>query len=240
MSDLVTFTELRPALRVAAVEEIRKPLWAGLVDAGHVVEHPLSQKSIDWLKRMKRAAVEDGYVDEFLRLDERCDRYLRTLPRPSSHLAADLDPLLPHSQADAPGSNLGGILHAGRRAARLGVARVRRPPAEGFRAQYPAGFELRQDGASGTDGKRLVGHFARFGEWAEIHSIHEGHFLERLSPGAFRKTIAENRGRIRALFQHGKDPVVADKPLGPIEVRAKTPRAPTTRFPCSTPPTTPT
>jgi hypothetical protein len=80
MSELVIFSGLRPALRVAAVEEIRKPLWAGLVDAGHVTEHPLSQESVDWLKRMKRAAVEDGYVDEFIRLDERCDRYLKTLP----------------------------------------------------------------------------------------------------------------------------------------------------------------
>jgi len=95
---------------------------------------------------------------------------------------------------------------------------MRRPPAEGFRAQYPAGFELRQNGASESDGKTLVGHFAKFGEWAEIDSIHEGHFLERLSEGSFRKTISENRSRIRALFQHGKDPVVADKPLGPITV----------------------
>ena len=76
-----TFAELEPAYRVAAVEEIRRPLWAGLVAAGRVTEHPLSQESIAWLKRMRRAAVEDGCLqDEFVRLDERCDRYLRKLP----------------------------------------------------------------------------------------------------------------------------------------------------------------
>jgi HK97 family phage major capsid protein/HK97 family phage prohead protease len=44
----------------------------------------------------------------------------------------------------------------------------------------------------------------------------EGRFLERISPGAFRKTINENRDKIRVLFQHGRDPQIGDKPLGPI------------------------
>jgi hypothetical protein len=79
MSSRPTFVELEPAYRVAAVEEIRRPLWAGLVDAGHVTEHPLSEASLDWLKRMRRALVTDGWQDEFMRLDERCDRYLKTL-----------------------------------------------------------------------------------------------------------------------------------------------------------------
>jgi HK97 family phage prohead protease len=34
--------------------------------------------------------------------------------------------------------------------------------------------------------------------------------------GAWRKTIREQRDRIRSLFQHGMDPQVGDKPLGPI------------------------
>src|SRR5215471_19419085 len=83
---------------------------------------------------------------------------------------------------------------------------------EEFRAQ-PLGYELRDDsGAMPT----LVGHLAVFNEWAEINSRSEGHFLERISPGAFTKTITENRERMRVLFQHGKDPLVGEKPLGPI------------------------
>jgi HK97 family phage prohead protease len=63
----------------------------------------------------------------------------------------------------------------------------------------------------------LFGHFAVFNRWTEINSWFEGHFMERIAPGAFRKTFRENRDRIRALFQHGQDPTVGDKPLGPIE-----------------------
>jgi HK97 family phage prohead protease len=81
-----------------------------------------------------------------------------------------------------------------------------------FRAR-PLGFELRDDGG---DMPTLVGHLAVFNQWAEINSVVEGHFLERIDPGAFTKTIEESRDSMRVLFQHGKDPTIGDKPLGPI------------------------
>jgi HK97 family phage prohead protease len=81
-----------------------------------------------------------------------------------------------------------------------------------FRAR-PLGFELRDDGGGMPT---LVGHLAVFNEWAEINSVVEGHFLERIDPGAFTKTISESRDQMRVLFQHGKDPTIGDKPLGPI------------------------
>jgi hypothetical protein len=92
-----------------------------------------------------------------------------------------------------------------------------RPPRDHlFRAVYP-GVELRaaDDGEDG--GPTMIGHFAVFNEWTEIHSIFEGDFLERFVPGAFKKTIRENRDGMRVLFQHGFDYSVGDKPLGPIE-----------------------
>lgn len=58
----------------------------------------------------------------------------------------------------------------------------------------------------------LFGHFARFNEWTEIESVFEGHFMERIAPGAFKKTFSE--GAPKVLFQHGFDPQIADKPLG--------------------------
>ena len=64
---------------------------------------------------------------------------------------------------------------------------------------------------------RLSGHAAVFDEWARIDSAREGLFLEHIAPGAFRKTIAENRSRIRVLLSHGHDPEVGDRPLGPLE-----------------------
>lgn len=63
----------------------------------------------------------------------------------------------------------------------------------------------------------MFGHFSKFNEWTEIDSWFEGRFLERIAPGAYKKTFRENRANIKSLFQHGHDPVIGDKPLGPID-----------------------
>lgn len=54
---------------------------------------------------------------------------------------------------------------------------------------------------------KLSGYFARFDEWAEINSKFEGHFLERVAPGRFARTIAEDRAKIRLLLEHGASPL---------------------------------
>lgn len=71
------------------------------------------------------------------------------------------------------------------------------------------------DGDSGPP--VLYGHFAVFNRWTEIDSIFEGRFMEQIAPGAFKKTFAENRNNIKVLFQHGQDPQLANKVLGPID-----------------------
>ena len=78
--------------------------------------------------------------------------------------------------------------------------------------------ELRADDEPG-DGRlaTLDVRFARFDQWNEIDSWFEGRFLERVAPGAFRKTMSERAGQIVALFNHGHDPQIGDKVLGPIE-----------------------
>lgn len=86
---------------------------------------------------------------------------------------------------------------------------------EALRAQLPGEWEFRS--AEGVDGLGiLAGHFAVFNRWTEIDSFWEGRFLERISPGAFTKTIKENQANMRVLFNHGKDPSVGMKILGPI------------------------
>lgn len=62
----------------------------------------------------------------------------------------------------------------------------------------------------------LSGHFSAFNNWYRVSSMFEGDFLERIAPGAFAKTITEDRGGMRVLFNHGFDPQVGDKVLGPI------------------------
>lgn len=80
--------------------------------------------------------------------------------------------------------------------------------------------EARNDNAAngdGTgDGRTMYGFFTPFGTWSEIHSYFEGDFLERTVKGTFAKTIKENRANVRALFDHGFDPTIGDKPLGPV------------------------
>lgn len=69
------------------------------------------------------------------------------------------------------------------------------------------------DGAMPT----MVGHFSTFNDWYEVDSYIEGHFLERVAPGAFAKTIRksnEDRGAMKVLYDHGQDPQIGNKVLG--------------------------
>ena len=89
-----------------------------------------------------------------------------------------------------------------------------RPPRDMLVRSMPPGpaLELR----SSTEGSVMTGHFAVFNQWARIDSVFEGTFMERIAPGAFTKTFTENRDKMRVLFQHGQDPQVGDKPMGPL------------------------
>jgi len=93
--------------------------------------------------------------------------------------------------------------------------RADRPPRDNLVRSVMPGVEFREE----VDGERplLHGHFAVFDQWTEIDSAFEGHFMERLAPGAFSKSIAAKRDSIRVLFQHGQDPQIGNKPLGPIQ-----------------------
>jgi HK97 family phage prohead protease len=63
-------------------------------------------------------------------------------------------------------------------------------------------------------GRTLVGHLAVFNRWATINSALEGHFLERVAPGAFRASLARSQPKI--LLNHGSDPQLGDKPIAVI------------------------
>ena len=82
-------------------------------------------------------------------------------------------------------------------------------------ATSPRGIALR--GEVEGDGRTLFGHFATFNSWTEVDSWREGHFLEKIAPGAFTRTFQENFKGIRVLLSHGFDPVVGDKPIAAIQ-----------------------
>jgi len=93
--------------------------------------------------------------------------------------------------------------------------RADRPPRDNLVRSVMPGVEFREQ--EGDARPLLHGHFAVFNRWTKIDSAFEGTFMERLSPGSFAKAINEKRDSIRVLFQHGQDPQIGNKPLGPIQ-----------------------
>jgi HK97 family phage prohead protease len=98
-----------------------------------------------------------------------------------------------------------------------GAGAVQDRPQDIIRAVGPR-VALRAEGDDTGDGNTLFGHFARFDEWTEIDSYFEGRFLERIAPGAFKKTFREQADQIRVLFQHGRDADIGDKPIAEPKV----------------------
>lgn len=89
-----------------------------------------------------------------------------------------------------------------------------RPPRDNLVRAWRPGLEVRNDDTSG--GEILKGHFVVFNRWTEIDSWFEGNFMERVAPGACKKTFREQRDSMRVLLQHGRDPQIGDKPIGSI------------------------
>ena len=89
------------------------------------------------------------------------------------------------------------------------------PPRDNIVRAFFPGVEVRAAEKAGGM-PTLVGHFAVFNQWTPIDSAYEGRFMERIAPGAFKKTFAENRNSMRVTLNHGSDPQHGDKPLGPI------------------------
>ena len=94
------------------------------------------------------------------------------------------------------------------------------------------GTELRHDGEDDADGLgTLVLRFSQFNTWYEVDSLWEGLFLERTLPGSFKRTIREDRGGMRVLFDHGMDFQLGNKVLGPIQDLREDPDSPVGEVP---------
>jgi HK97 family phage prohead protease len=86
----------------------------------------------------------------------------------------------------------------------------------GLVRSLPGYIELRVGDKSPDFDGELEGHFAVFNQWTHIRSVFEGEFMETIEPGAFADTIADDRPRMKVLYDHGLDPTFGNKPLGPI------------------------
>lgn len=90
---------------------------------------------------------------------------------------------------------------------RAGFDVVRYAPAGTVRAEDA-------DTETGPEGV-LYGHFSVFDRWYEIDSPWEGHFMERVAPGTFTDTFAEDVQR--CWFEHGYSSILDHASLGKIE-----------------------
>jgi len=72
-------------------------------------------------------------------------------------------------------------------------------------------YRAMQGGLTSEDGRTLTVRLAPHDQWAEIQSVTEGHFMERFTKTAYRKTLADHLPKI--LFNHGKDPQIGEKPI---------------------------
>lgn len=77
-----------------------------------------------------------------------------------------------------------------------------------------APIPVRTEGDDPGRPPRLYGHFSTSGDWYEVRSALEGHFMEMFRPGAFKKTFEERGESIPPIFHHGLDPSIGMKPIG--------------------------
>lgn len=84
------------------------------------------------------------------------------------------------------------------------------------RAVMPRATEMRAAKADGGM-PTLVSRFSPYETWYEIDSIWEGRFLEQTIRGSFSKTMREQRGQVKILFNHGYDAQIGDKVLGAVD-----------------------
>lgn len=73
---------------------------------------------------------------------------------------------------------------------------------------------VKRDASDTETAPTLYGHFSVFDVFYEVDSTWEGNFLERIAPGSFSRTIAERGQHVKALYDHGHDPQLGNKPLG--------------------------
>lgn len=92
------------------------------------------------------------------------------------------------------------------------------PPARlPFAVTRAVGAAVAADHPDGGLMPTMTGYFSTFEDWYEVDSMFEGHFMESIGRGAFEKTISESRDQMKVLYDHGQDPQIGNKILGPIE-----------------------
>lgn len=78
-----------------------------------------------------------------------------------------------------------------------------------YRVAPPADLVLREDGAEPI----VEGMVVPYGQWSEVDSVIEGHFMERFAPGSLAKTFSETVRRMKGYFEHGRSKMFERAPV---------------------------
>lgn len=82
-----------------------------------------------------------------------------------------------------------------------------------YRVAPPSALIFRDDG----DEPLVEGMVVPYGQWSEVDSVIEGHFMERFAVGSLRKTFAETIRRVKGYFEHGHSRMFDRTPI--MEIR---------------------
>jgi phage head maturation protease len=82
-----------------------------------------------------------------------------------------------------------------------------------YRVAPPAELILREDGGEPV----IEGMVVPYGQWSEVDSVIEGHFLERFDTGSLRKTFTESVKRMKGYFEHRRSKMFEGAPIMDIQ-----------------------
>lgn len=89
------------------------------------------------------------------------------------------------------------------------------PTTDLYRSTPPMEVRATDDGRM-----TLFGHFSVFDSPTVIDSVYEGRFVERIAPGAFRKSLAERGRNLKIMWNHGRSEILPDVLIAkPVDVR---------------------
>lgn len=78
-----------------------------------------------------------------------------------------------------------------------------------YRISTPSALIFRDE-----DGEQTVeGVVVPYGQWSEVDSVIEGHFMERFAAGSLRKSFSEGFARMKGYFEHGRSKLFDRTPI---------------------------
>jgi hypothetical protein len=90
-----------------------------------------------------------------------------------------------------------------------------------YRVSNPATLIFRDQ-----EDPEVEGPIVPYGQWSEVNSVIEGHFLERFAPGSLRKSLTESVSRVKGYFEHGRSQMFDRTPIMDIRRTWETDSAP--------------